>query len=125
MLPGGRGRGSKGSYGSGPPTGRGAGSTDYFSDNPNHDMAPLRRSQRLHEPSTNRQSSLNAWLTTSQSTQNQTTDINTNIDTNQENLTGFATETPSEDSVKSEAEVFSEIGTGNTTEILIEIRNEP
>ena len=126
--PRGRGRGSKGASGFGPPTGRGAGSTDYFSDNPNPDMAPLRRSQRLHEPLTNRQSLLNAWLTTTQSTQNQNTDINTdmntNMNTNQENLTEFAPETPSEASGESESEVFSELGTGNTTEILIEIRND-
>ena len=70
-------------------------------------MTPLRRSQRLHEPLTNRQSSLNAWLTTSQSTQDQTrqdqtTDITTNMNINQENMTEFAPETPSEASGESE-----------------------
>ena len=122
--PRGRGRGSKETSGFGTPTGRSAGYTDYFSDSPNPNMTPQRRSQRLHESSTNRQLSLNAWLTTSQSIQNQTTDINTDSNTNQENLTEFAPETPSEACGESESEVFSEIGTGNTTEILIEIRND-
>ena len=55
----GRGHISKGASGFGPPSGRGAGSVDYFFYNP--DITPLRRSQPLRtELSTNRQSSLNA-----------------------------------------------------------------
>ena len=122
--PRGRGRISKGASGFGPPSGRGAGSADYFFDNP--DITPLRRSQRLHtEPSTNRQSSLNAWLTTSQSMQDQTRqDPNSQANTNKEDNTDFAPETPSEHSGESELEVFQELGSDNAPEILLEIRND-
>ena len=92
--PRGRGRISKGASGFGPPSGRGAGSADYFFDNP--DITLLCRSKRLHtELSTNRQSSLNAWLTTSQSMQDQTRqDPNSQANINKEDNTDFAPKPP-------------------------------
>ena len=119
-----RGRGSGRGYngaarGYGPPRGRGARNVDHFADyTGRHDARSLRRSQRIQGQTTaNRpslsQSSLSAWLMSSQQTQEP--DITGNTDP--------PSETQSE--VESQPDRTEEYeNTHNMTDLLVEIRND-